>query len=123
MMNKWYKSKVIEGKKVGRTIGFPTINLENPDLLEGKKRGVYTVLVKIENNTYYGMLYFGPRLVLNEKKDILEIYILDFDKDIYGDTVSFQLIGFIRQPENFSGLSSLAKQLSLDCQKAQDLLK
>lgn len=122
-MNKWYESKVIEGKKIGRTIGFPTINLENPDLLKGKKRGVYTVLVNIGNSIYHGMLYFGPKLVLNEKKDILEIYIIDFNKNIYGDAISFQLMGFIRKPENFSSLTSLELQLLNDCQKAREILK
>lgn len=122
-MNKWYKSNIIHGNKIGRNIGFPTINLKNSDTLKEKKRGVYAVLVNIKNYIYHGILYSGPRMVLNEKKDILEIYIMDFDKEIYGDTVSFQLMGFIRKPKDFTNLTKLAKQLSVDCQKAQDLLK
>lgn len=114
---------MIAGKQIGKTLGFPTINLDNPGLLTGEREGVYACLVKIDNSLHKGVLYFGPRLILGEKENILEIYLFDFDKNIYGQTISFLLKGFIRPVENFPDFELFKKQLILDCQSASEILK
>ncbi len=118
----WLQAKVIPGKQIGRTLGFPTINLGNPKLLSGQKEGVYACLVKIKQEIYHGLLYYGPRLILKEKENILEIYILDFDKDIYDQTISFQLKNYIREVKNFPDFEQFKKQLNLDCSRAREIL-
>ncbi len=114
---------MIAGKQIGKTLGFPTINLDKPGLLTGEREGVYACLVKIDNSLHKGVLYFGPRLILGEKENILEIYLFDFDKNIYGQTISFLLKGFIRPVENFPDFELFKKQLILDCQSASEILK
>lgn len=121
-MRSWLKAKVIEGKKIGRTLGYPTINLDNPGLLSGKKEGVYACLAKIGAKIHQGILYYGPRLILNEKDNILEIYLFDYDKDIYGREILFLLKDFIRKAENFPDFDAFKKQLASDCRKAKQIL-
>ena len=110
----WLFAKVIPGKQIGRKLGFPTINLDKPKLLRGKNEGVYACLVKINNIIYHGLLYYGPRLILNEKEKILEIFILDFKSEIYGKEIAFRLLDFIRKPEDFPTLDKFKKQLEKD---------
>lgn len=117
MDNKWHKAKVIKGQNLGSKLGFPTVNLDNPDTLKGQEKGVYATEVKIGNSIFSGALFYGPRLVLGEKENILEIFILDFNKKIYGETVSFRLIKFIRLPENFPNPLALKKRLEKDVQE------
>lgn len=120
--NQWFSAKVIAGKKIANTLGFPTINLDNPGLLTGEKEGVYACLVKIDKKLHKGVLYFGPRLILGEQEKILEIYLFDFDKIIYGQTISFMLKDYIRPVKNFPDFNQFKKQLASDCSRAREIL-
>ena len=114
--NSWPKGKVIFGDKTGRTIETPTINLD-PNLMPSPERnrpGVYGCLVKVDNAIYRGALYFGPRLVKNEEENVLEIFILDFSKNIYNQTVQFVVKSFIRSPKNFDSLEEMKKTIRRD---------
>lgn len=110
----WYKSKVIKGDQLGKKIGFPTVNLDPFVLDNSFKEGVYACSVEYEKKRYQGALYFGPRLVLGESNKVLEINILDFDKDIYDHTVNFKVGKYIRKPLNFSNSDELIMQLKKD---------
>lgn len=118
----WFTAKVIPGKQLGRTLGFPTINLDNPRVLGNHPEGVYVCMVKVDKQLYKGLLYYGPRLILKEKENILEIYILDFDKNVYEQTISFQLKDYIRPVKDFSNFEQFKKQLVLDCRTAREIL-
>lgn len=120
--NNWYQAKVIPGKQIGRKLGFPTINLDNPALLTGKKEGVYACLTKIDNKIYKGVLYYGPRLILDEQENILEICIFGFTKELYGKIIGFQLKGYIRPVKNFSSFNLFKKQLASDSSRAKKIL-
>lgn len=110
----WYKAKVLPGSKNGRTIGFPTVNLD-PDILIGAlKEGIYASQVEYEGKIYQGALYFGPRLVKKEKNTILEIHIINFKKDIYGEEIEFEVGKFIREIKNFSSMKELKAQIEKD---------
>ena len=61
-----------------------------------------------------GALYYGPRLVKNEKKAVLEIYIIDFNQEIYGEWISFDIVRFIRGIKNFDSMDLLKKQITID---------
>lgn len=125
MKHKWYQAKVIKGQKRGKKLGFPTLNLDNPSLLEGFKGGVYAVEVSVDEKVYRGLLYFGPRLIWNETENVLEIYVLDFDKEIYGKTISFKVVKYIREVINFplSNIQAFKAQLKLDVLTAQKIFK
>jgi riboflavin kinase/FMN adenylyltransferase len=108
--------KVAEGQKIGRTIGFPTANLE-----VGEKHklippdGIYAVYVYVNGQQYRGMLYIGTRPTLKEFNNrTIEVNIFDFDADIYGQTVLLELVDFLREDQKFSGLEALTQQLAKD---------
>ncbi len=121
-MNKWYKGLVKTGDKFGTKIGFPTLNIANSDILKGQKQGVYAVLLRIHNTIYHGVLFFGPRLIRNEENTVIEIFVLDFDEQIYGQTIFFKLIKYLRPPRSFPNTKALKKQLTADCKMARKLL-
>lgn len=113
----WLEGRVLKGDQTGRTIGFPTINLL-PAILDDRistlEKGVHAAWVKIDGKLYRGALYFGPRVVKDETNDVLEIHILDFDKEVYGDSVSFQIKEFIRPIMDFESLEDLKDQIAKD---------
>ncbi len=121
-MNKWFKSKIIPGKKIGSSLGYPTLNLDNPAILNNQQRGVYACRVKIDSKTFGGALFFGPKIALGEKEDTLEIFVFDFHRQIYGRTVTFELLDFIRSPLNFADKEKLREQIEKDCKKIQQIL-
>jgi riboflavin kinase/FMN adenylyltransferase len=110
------EGKVIEGNKLGRTIGFPTANLE---LTDKNKiiplEGVYAVKVEIGDKPYSGMAYIGKRpTILSHGEKRIEIHIFDFSEDIYGMKIRIEFVDFIRPDMWFGSLEDLRKQLAED---------
>lgn len=117
----WYKAKVLPGTKEGRTIGFPTVNLD-PDILIGiLKDGIYASQVEYAGKRYKGALYLGPRLVKGEKNTILEIHILDFNKEIYGEEIEFNVGKYIREIMNFKSMQELKLRIQIDIKKIKSI--
>lgn len=117
--------KVVEGQKLGRTIGFPTANIESSDihkLIPGY--GVYAVEVEIEGKEYKGMLNIGsrPTFNLNADQRSIEVNIFDFDGEIYGKEVTLVFIGKIRDERKFPGKDALVQQLLLDKESSLRIL-
>lgn len=116
---------VIEGNKLGRTIGFPTANIfiEEQDKLI-PKNGVYVVYAYIDGERYKGMLNIGVRpTVNNDKRRTIEVHIFDFEQDIYGKTLRIELIAHLREEVKFNGLDALIDQLKLDEIQSRSILK
>ena len=113
----FFEGKVVEGNKIGRTIGYPTANLELSDknkLVPGN--GIYAVQLKIDNEqlTMNGMMSIGIRPTIGESKRTIEVNIFDFDKDIYGKTIRVYLKKYLREEKKFSGLGELKKAIDKD---------
>lgn len=123
MQSKWRKAEVLRGSRDGRTIGFPTANLDPAVMDAPMKRGVYAALVKYEGRLYKGVLYFGPRLVKNELHDVLEIHILDFDGDLYGKILRFQDGPFLRGVMDFPSMEALKAQIETDIRQARSAFR
>lgn len=107
--------KVIDGDKLGRTLGFPTANLEIPKYKLIPGNGVYVVKVFIGNETFKGLLSIGTRPTVsdtNEKR--VEVYILDFDRAIYGEIVKLELFHKIRDDQKFDSVEALVERMNLD---------
>jgi riboflavin kinase/FMN adenylyltransferase len=119
----WYSGKVLKGSQDGRKIGFPTVNLSPALIPPDTKQGVYSSKIKYKNNVYVGALYFGPRLVKNETFTVLEIHILDFDKDLYNKQIEFTINTFIRGVMDFSEFDALKAQLEKDIAAIKNLDK
>lgn len=113
---------VIEGDKRGRTIGFPTANIQTP---KGKALplGVFAVKVDTEQGKFKGMANVGPRPSFPSEPPSLEVYLFDFEGDLYGQTLTVHFEAFIRAQKKFSGLEELKGQLNLDKEKAKIALK
>ena len=109
---------VIKGEQLGRTIGFPTANL---DLKDNTKlipaNGVYAVTVQLENDTkiIFGMMNIGYRPTVSTlQKQSIEIYLFDFEADLYNSHLKVRLHKRIRAEENFLNLANLKSQLNKD---------
>jgi len=110
----WHTTTVIHGDKTGRTIGFPTANLDMRLMDPTTKHGVWATEIKIGTKLFMGALYYGPRLVKGEHHTVLEIYILDFNQRIYDEQIWFRLEKYIRGVQDFSSLDALKDQLQTD---------
>lgn len=118
-------SKVIEGRKLGRTIGFPTANLALPTEMKLiPLSGVYAVKVTAEHNTYKGMLNIGFKPTIAENQVLsAEVHILDFNQQIYGKTIKIEFIRRIRSEMKFENFDKLAEQLQEDKRTVSNILK
>ena len=101
---------VISGNQIGRTIGFRTANLIYPDELIELPHGVYSV----ETTYGQGIANFGTRPTVNGKGTLLEVHILDFDKDIYGQNLTVEFNKMIRAEKKFPSLDALKNQIKID---------
>jgi len=108
--------KVVHGQKVGHTIGYPTANLKLEDEYKILPLdGIYAVYVHIENERYGGMLYIGNRPTLKDhNQKTIEVNIFDFNRSIYGLTITLEFLQFIRGDEKFDGLDALKTKLGED---------
>ncbi|MBC7390073.1 MAG: bifunctional riboflavin kinase/FAD synthetase [Opitutaceae bacterium] len=107
--------KVVEGKKLGRTIGFPTANIQlefEEKLLPGI--GVYAVRIFHNGKQFKGMMNIGYRPTVLGINLSLEVHIFDFSEDIYGKFISIEFIEFIRAESKFPSLEELKLQLKTD---------
>ena len=106
--------KVIDGKKLGRTIGYPTANIEVDELKLLPKKGAYIVEVYVKNKFYKGMLSIGTNPTVNGEKLTVEVYILDFNKDIYGEEITVKFRDFLHEEIKFESLEKLIERLDED---------
>ena len=122
----FFTGKVVEGNQLGRTIGYPTANLQIAD--ENKLipcNGVYAVLVtneKLKITRQGGMMNIGFRPTVEGNKRMIEVNIFDFDQPIYGEILTITLKKYLRSEEKFSGLDALKEQLGKDKQAALEVL-
>jgi FAD synthase len=110
----WYHSTVHHGDKKGRTISFPTVNLDPGVWPVDHQPGVYAAEVTIANHSFKGALYYGPRTTQSETHHVLEIFLLNFSQEIYGETISFRLHKFIRPVLHFNSFEELKAQIATD---------
>lgn len=110
-----YRGIVVKGKQLGSTIGIPTANIELNQQTELPRFGVYAVKINVNSQVYLGCMNIGinPTVDSNGQTKI-EIHILDFDKNIYDQQVSFELIDFIRDEKKFNSVEELKFQITTD---------
>ena len=146
--NYFFEGKIIEGDKLGRTLGYPTANIEVTDknkLVPGN--GVYAVEVEIDNRQLTignkqifhrasaniehrtshiphlkGMMNIGFRPTVGGTKKVIEVNIFDFDKSIYSQNIRVYVQYFLRDEIKFNGLETLKKQLAIDKINALQIL-
>ncbi|MEO6695123.1 MAG: bifunctional riboflavin kinase/FAD synthetase [Ignavibacteria bacterium] len=110
------KGKVIEGRKLGKELGYPTANIANTE--ESKlmpKIGIYAVSVEITGSLHYGMMSIGKNpTVTNDESIKSEVNIFDFNENIYGKEIKINFIEHLRDEIKFETLEDLKKQMSID---------
>lgn len=116
-----FTSRVIEGDKRGRTIGFPTINQKYPEDKVKIKFGVYKTLVKIDNKEYNGITDIGIRPTYKSDFVISETHIIDFSGDLYDKEVEIIPLEFIREEKKFSSLKELRNQIDVDLKYIKEI--
>ena len=110
-----FSGKVILGKQLGRTLGFPTANLI---LLEPykliPKEGAYIVYSALNNTRIFGMMNIGNNPTLGENERSIEVHFFDLNEDLYDSVLCISLLAFIRPEEKFSSVEALKTQLEKD---------
>ncbi|MGO1059858.1 bifunctional riboflavin kinase/FAD synthetase [Planococcus sp. FY231025] len=117
---------VVNGDKRGRTIGFPTANVEPEIGTFVPGRGVYAVRIQVQEQQYDGVCNIGYKPTFNnpdEKMLSIEVHILDFDKSIYGEKVDVEWHTRIRDEQKFSGIDELKAQIQRDKEQAIGFFK
>ena len=115
---------VVKGNAIGRTIGFPTANLE---LGNAKKiipaDGVYSAWVKVDGISYKGMMNIGKKPTINNQARTLEVHLLEFEQDIYGEAICIEFVNKIRDEIKFTDILKLQQQLLLDKENVKKILE
>lgn len=118
-----FSGVVIKGKQLGRTLGYPTANIdvkENYKLIPAN--GVYAVKVKHRGTTLNGMLNIGIRPTVDGNSRTIEVNIFDFNQDIYGERLSVELLAYLRPEMKFESLEQLVGQIDKDKAQAIELM-
>ena len=119
----WFiTGEVIHGEKRGRELGFPTANIRlDPSC--ALKHGIYAVRVDIEGQRVDGVASFGTRPMFDDGAPLLEIFLLDFDGDLYGKTLDVAFIGWVRHEQKFGSIEALKRHMIADVAQARESLK
>ena len=119
----WFVSgEVIHGAKRGRDLGFPTANIKlDPSC--GLKHGIYAVRVGIGGKRYDGVANFGTRPMFDDGAPLLEVFLFDFDGDLYGRSLDVAFIGWIRHEQKFESVEALKRQIAADAAQARGVLQ
>ncbi|KZL49644.1 bifunctional riboflavin kinase/FAD synthetase [Nodularia spumigena CS-591/12] len=121
---------VVTGQKMGRTIGFPTANLQLPNDKFVPRQGVYAVRAAILSQTpdattpyqNLGVMNIGNRPTVNGSNLSVEVHLFDWSSDLYGKQLAVQLVEFLRPEQKFPSLEDLKTQIQLDCTVAREHL-
>ncbi len=115
---------VVRGDGRGRHLGFPTANLavSNGDKLI-PRQGIYAVRGVLRSGTYPGALHLGPRPTFKGSPPAIELHLIDFDGDLYGETVRVDFIRFLRDVRPFGTVASLVDQMKEDVEEARRVLR
>ena len=116
---------VVKGQQLGRTIGFPTANLQPTPEKFLPRQGVYAVQAFIEEEeegTKLGVMNIGHRPTVDGTIPTIEVHLLDWSGDLYGKTITVQLKNFLRPEQKFASLEALKAQIQTDCVLAKSFL-
>lgn len=118
--NYFMKSEILHGKKLGRTIGVPTINMILPEHKLLPPNGVYVTEVLVDGQTYLGVTNVGCKPTVSAERVVgVETYIDNFEKDVYGEKIVVSFLEFIRPEMKFASIEELKEQMQADIEAAR----
>ncbi|MBE7030836.1 MAG: bifunctional riboflavin kinase/FAD synthetase [Ruminococcaceae bacterium] len=115
--------EVLHGKQLGRTIGFPTVNLIPSQEILLPRRGVYATITMVDGKQVKGVTNVGPNPTVEvDAPDKVETHLFDFDGDLYGARIKVEFVEKLRDEHTFSSVDELRKQIEEDKKRARLLL-
>jgi riboflavin kinase/FMN adenylyltransferase len=114
--------RIVEGRRVGRTLGFPTVNV---DLRRRQSAvmGIFAVRVSgLAQGSVDGVASVGTRPTFDLVKPLLEVHLFDFDRDIYGEYIHVDFVEHLRDEEKFGSIDELVAQMNKDAENARSIL-
>ncbi len=124
-VNSFFQGEVVKGNQIGRKLGFPTANLDlQSDVNFPMLNGVYSVIVHYNGQEFYGVMNIGIKPTFEDISRVktFEVYILNFNQDIYGEILKVEICSFIRSERKFKSIEALKKQMHQDCKIAKNQL-
>ena len=115
--------QVVHGHQLGRTLGIPTANLRLPEGVAAPKFGVYACRCLVDGESYPAVTNVGTRPTVEGSGVTVEPWILDYEGDLYGRTITLEFYRFLRPEQKFPDLTSLREQIQKDAQETRDFLK
>ena len=115
-------SDVISGKRLGRKLGFPTVNQQISQDVCIPANGVYLTKIFFDGNEYFGITNVGTQPTVGGTQILFETYILDFWGDLYGKKLRIEFLSFIRPEKKFNSLEELTDQINRDVSLARNIL-
>ncbi len=117
-------ANVVHGNGHGKTMGFPTINLDvlKSNDVQNLEHGVYAVFAYFDGKKYMGAMNYGMRPTFNISSVQMEVFLIDFDKNIYGEQIKVTIIKKIRNTLKFSDQNQLIDQITKDVETAKKIL-
>jgi len=117
------QGQVVSGDRRGATLGFPTANLEVAPGQALPAGGVYACRAYIENKSYSAMTNIGSRPTFGSGKQLIEVYLLDYNGDLYGQELAIDIIGHLRDEKKFDTAEQLKEQIAEDIKQGKAMLK
>ena len=114
--------RVVHGDKIGQTLGFPTANIDPAERIVVPDTGVYAVRTTVRGKEYTGVLNIGVRPTLGGRKTSIEVYIIAFSGNIYGEDISIAFHNKLRREVQFPNLEALKAEIQRDVERAVRLL-
>lgn len=115
-------SIVVHGDGRGREIGFPTANLENCGQIM-PANGIYATRVKLKDQVFDSVTSVGVRPTFDNGRKVVEVHILDFNQDLYGQRLELEFIQYLRAELKYRDIQSLCRQIEVDIENARKILK
>ncbi len=117
-------AQIVHGAGRGKVLGFPTINLllEKPQFLEELSEGVYAVRVELGEERFMGAMNHGSRPTFSDNAPQMEIFLLDFEGELYGEEVQVEIVQKIREIRKFDSAEALIEQIGKDVKEVRELL-
>ncbi len=113
---------VQKGRQLGRKLGFPTANVPLADYV-APTFGVYATRTRLaDGRELPGVANVGVNPTTGQVEPRLEVWLFDFDEDIYGETIETDLVAFLRPEEKFPSIEAMVDQIRIDARRARDML-
>ena len=111
---------VFEDRKIGKKIGFPTVNLRIDSQKHSLKNGVYRGAILIDGEYKKAVINYGARPTFGLDEKLVEAHVIDFERDLYGKNLTVRFDGFIREIKKFERVEELKEQLKQDVNSVKD---